>query len=156
MNCFCNLFHTKKKKEEDDGHVVNTINLFRKIDTNGDGLIQMEEFRAANPNLTEEDINYKFRVADKNNDGVIDFTEYLEKMPKLELKKIFDKMDANGDGYISLSQYQADCQRKHPDDGYVQGLFKGVGNKDGLINFDEFCKMHEKKKKKKLFCPVFL
>ncbi|CAI5455974.1 unnamed protein product [Caenorhabditis angaria] len=160
MNCFCKLFQTKKKSKRDVGDVGDDVylkTLFRNFDLNGDGFIQKEELRSVmqkmNPSSTEEDLNEMFLSADKNSDGAIDFTEFLGIVRAYLLppssRDLFDEIDVNGDGYISLSELQAAYQRSGHSlsDQGMKAIFKKFDkNNDGRINYYEFCKIIDRKK----------
>ena len=49
------------------------VELFRKVDTNGDGVIDFGEFRASRSELSEEEAKVQFHLIDENHDGQISF-----------------------------------------------------------------------------------
>lgn len=77
----------------------------------------------------EEKLLWSFKLYDLNNDGFIDHDEMLaivtsiyqmigsmvelsedEKTPELRVEKIFNLMDKNEDGKISLQEFQERCK----------------------------------------------
>ena len=49
------------------------VELFDKVDTNKDGVIDFPEFRASRNDLSEEDARTQFHLIDENHDGQISF-----------------------------------------------------------------------------------
>jgi hypothetical protein len=66
------------------GQKANPELVFKRIDTNGDGKLSKEEFRAFIEKAS------KGKLADK---------------PEL-IDKLFDRLDTNADGYLSLSEFK--------------------------------------------------
>lgn len=129
--------------------------VFNKFDTNKDGKISPEEYKAilralgkGNP-LTKE-VQKIFEVADLDGDGFIDFKEFVEVQKKGgglktdDLQNAFRAFDKDGDGKITVEEVfellqklgercsMRDCQR----------MVRAVdGNGDGVIDMDEFMTM---------------
>mmetsp|Transcript_112 Transcript_112/g.118 ORF Transcript_112/g.118 Transcript_112/m.118 type:complete len:83 (-) Transcript_112:322-570(-) len=62
---------------------------------------------------------------------------------KAMVKKCFDKLDKNGDGVISISELQDVLTMKRS--AILQGLQRIDSDGDSAINFDEFCKLVQKR-----------
>ena len=63
------------------------VELFTKADTNGDGVIDFEEFKASRSDLSEEESKVHFHLIDINHDGQISF----EGKSLIERHKCMDK-----------------------------------------------------------------
>jgi EF-hand domain pair len=70
--------------EKGNGQRANPEAVFKRIDTNGDGKISKDEFRA----FIEKAMKGKRR----DNPELVD--------------RLFDRLDANGDGYLSLDEFK--------------------------------------------------
>ena len=103
---------------------------FKMMDKDGDGKVTVAEHDAAGAE--------KFAAADANKDGALTKGELAGFMidakgksgRKAEKKadKKLDKMDANGDGAITLQEFT---------DGHKQMFSKLDANKDGAVSHDE-------------------
>jgi hypothetical protein len=69
-----------------------------RLDTNGDGSVDLAEMQAARPDFTVE----KFNKMDANGDGLLS----REEMHAAHKGKRMAKIDADGDGNISLQEMQ--------------------------------------------------
>ncbi len=110
--------------------------LFQQMDQDGDGKISQSEFQAGLQNLTQNsgasaDLSKVFALLDTNQDGVIDQSEQatatqtlaqaslanqpppgptpVQGSPDL-LQALFQRLDKDGDGEVSLSEFQAGLQ----------------------------------------------
>ncbi|ANZ73505.1 N-myristoylated calcium-binding protein [Komagataella phaffii CBS 7435] len=106
---------------------------FKVLDTDNSGEIDFKEFITAlsvtSRGSMEEKLLWSFKLYDLNNDGFIDHDEMLaivtsiyqmigsmvelsedEKTPELRVEKIFNLMDKNEDGKISLQEFQERCK----------------------------------------------
>ena len=49
------------------------VDLFDRVDTNKDGVIDFSEFRASRADISEEEAKTQFHLIDENHDGQISF-----------------------------------------------------------------------------------
>jgi EF hand domain-containing protein len=98
--------------------------MFQRLDTNGDGKITQDEFRAGR--------DARFAAMDQNGDGKVTQQEF-EAAPRPgkqgpRTQQMFQRADANGDGVITRDEFDrnADLQFKRLD-----------ANGDGVITRDE-------------------
>lgn len=86
---------------------------FDALDTNKDGKLSPEEFKAPVVKRSEK-ADKKFKAMDKNGDGVITKDEVKGNVPKqLEnADKRFKAMDKNGDGTVSKDEFTAKKKAK--------------------------------------------
>ncbi|MEB3174613.1 MAG: EF-hand domain-containing protein [Cyanobacteriota bacterium] len=78
---------------------------FQKLDANGDGKVEIEEF--LNHSLTKFKINLtqKFEHWDSNQDGMIDFAEYAAvSEPGFSILRRFRELDLDQNGLISAEE----------------------------------------------------
>jgi hypothetical protein len=96
-----------------------------KLDTNGDGKVDLAEAQAAMPDFTQE----KFNKADANRDGQLSDDEWRTLPGK---GHHYGAMDANNDGNYSLDEVRA----SHPN--LTQQEYGNMDvNKDGKVTKDE-------------------
>ena len=96
-----------------------------KLDTNGDGSIDLAEIQARKPDFTVE----KFNAADANGDGLLSRDEWRGAYHRDHDRP---KLDADGDGSYSLEE----MQKAHPD--LTQERYTSFdGDKDGKLTRDE-------------------
>lgn len=74
---------------------------FEQIDTNGDRNINPTELKAAYTGVAEVD----FDALDFNDDGVLSEREAQQARPSLT--EVFSRVDADGDGNVSKTEYEA-------------------------------------------------
>ncbi|KAJ0051992.1 hypothetical protein Pint_03094 [Pistacia integerrima] len=100
-----------------DGDLVQMID---KIDTNGDGFVDIDEFGALyqtimNEKDEEEDMKEAFNVFDQNGDGYITVDELRSVLASLGLKqgrtledckRMIKKVDVDGDGMVDYAEFK--------------------------------------------------
>ncbi|TXG59449.1 hypothetical protein EZV62_014022 [Acer yangbiense] len=139
--------------------------VFDKFDTNKDGKISKEEYKAAlkllgnkQGSIAEAEVAKSFQFVDTDGDGFIDFKEFMEMMQnnnnnnmggdggekKSDIQSAFKLFDTNGDGKISaqeLMQVLKNIGEKCNLDS-CRKMIRGVdADGDGLIDMDEFMNM---------------
>ncbi|KAF8402300.1 hypothetical protein HHK36_013252 [Tetracentron sinense] len=96
------------------------IQMIEKIDVNGDGCVDMEEFGALYETIMderdeEEDMREAFNVFDQNGDGFITGEELRSVLASLGLKqgrtiedckRMIMKVDADGDGMVNFKEFK--------------------------------------------------
>lgn len=99
------------------------IQMIEKIDVNGDGYVDMDEFGALYKALMdergiggdEEDMREAFNVFDQNGDGFITVEELRSVLASLGLKqgrtvddckKMIAKVDVDGDGMVNYDEFR--------------------------------------------------
>ncbi|XP_065871912.1 calmodulin-like protein 30 [Euphorbia lathyris] len=130
--------------------------VFNKFDTNRDGKISQQEYRATLRALGQDktvgDVPKIFQVVDLDGDGFIDFKEFVEAQKKggiktADIQSAFCAFDVNGDGKITAEELMdvlrrlgercslEDCRR----------MVRGVDSDgDGMVDMDEFVTMMTK------------
>ena len=128
---------------------------FKKLDKDGNDELSPEEFLDI-PELTNNPLVHRvIKVFDKNKDGKISFLEFLNGLATLstsaddekKLKFVFGVYDFDDDGVISngdlfkvlkmmVGNNLSDVQLQQLVD---RTIIKADTNKDGVIDFEEFC-----------------
>jgi hypothetical protein len=114
---------TKMIKERQG--IENARRLFNKMDTNGDGVVQLSEFVGAyqnvDPTVTQEHLRQMFQEADLDQDDMLTFDEFLKvsKMPNLLAELAVKNRDSRGLVQVQASQerYFGEELRKHATPG---------------------------------------
>ena len=126
---------------------------FQKIDTNGDGMLSLDEVKKAicqnsNSAISLSNVEQIFKSIDTDNSGSIDYTEFiaasLDKNVYLQENKLYEAFklfDVDGSGKISKEEiaYILGTGKKSSE---IDKLFKKYDtNNDGEIDFKEFVNM---------------
>ncbi|XP_004511937.1 calmodulin-like protein 30 [Cicer arietinum] len=128
--------------------------VFEKFDTNKDGKISLEEYKAAakalDKGIGDAEAMKAFKAMDSDKDGFIDFKEFMEmfngegKIKEDEIKSAFQVFDINGDGKISAEELSQILKKLGESCSLsaCKKMVKGVdGDGDGFINLNEFTRM---------------
>ncbi len=78
-------------------------NKFAETDTNGDGFLDVEELTAAAERERGRMIERLMEKKDTNGDGMLSQEEMAPRNPE----RLFERADTNGDGSISLEEWEA-------------------------------------------------
>ncbi|XP_076906821.1 calcium-dependent protein kinase 13-like [Bidens hawaiensis] len=129
--------------------------MFKKIDTDDDGTVTVEELKTGlqklNAQLAESEIQSFIEAVDTNGKGTLDYGEFvaislhLRKIANDEhLHKAFSYFDKDGDGYIESDELRdtlmEDCDDISAD--IANDIFQEVDtDKDGKISYEEFAAM---------------
>ncbi|KAL2902031.1 Calcium-dependent protein kinase 13 [Bienertia sinuspersici] len=129
--------------------------MFKKIDTDEDGIVSVEELKAGllkhGSQLGESEVQMLIEAVDTFGKGTLDYGEFLavslhlQKMANDEhLHKAFSYFDKDGNGYIEPEELQNALMEDGVDDStnVANDIFQEVDtDKDGKISFDEFVAM---------------
>ncbi|KAF9591359.1 hypothetical protein IFM89_003982 [Coptis chinensis] len=137
------------------GEVEDIKEMFQKIDTDNDGIVTIEELKAAlhkfSTQLAESEVQMLIEAVDTNGKGTLDYEEFVavslhvQRMANDEhLHKAFSYFDKNGNGYIELEELQDALMEDGATDfaDVANDIFQEVDtDKDGKISYDEFAAM---------------
>ncbi|GAU27441.1 hypothetical protein TSUD_161270 [Trifolium subterraneum] len=130
--------------------------LFKKMDTDNDGIVSIEElkagFRKFDSQLAESEIQMFIEAVDNNGSkGTLDYGEFvaislhLKRMANDEhLHKAFSYFDKDGNGFIEPDELRTALMEDGTDDctDVANDIFQEVDtDKDGRISYDEFVSM---------------
>ncbi|KAF2288523.1 hypothetical protein P3X46_008793 [Hevea brasiliensis] len=129
--------------------------MFRKMDTDNDGIVSIEELKAGlrnfNSQLAESEVQMLIEAVDANGKGTLDYGEFvavslhLQRMANDEhLRKAFSCFDKDGNGYIEPDELRDALMEDGADDftNVANDIFQEVDtDKDGKISYDEFVAM---------------
>ncbi|KAK9699168.1 hypothetical protein RND81_08G156800 [Saponaria officinalis] len=129
--------------------------LFKKIDTDDDGVVSVEELKAGllkyGSLLAESEVPMLIEAVDTYGKGTLDYGEFvavslhLHKMAHDEhLRKAFSYFDKDANGYIEPEELQNALMEDGLDDcaNIANDIFQEVDtDKDGKISYDEFVAM---------------
>ncbi|KAF5750822.1 calcium-dependent protein kinase 13 [Tripterygium wilfordii] len=135
--------------------VEDVKEMFKKIDTDNDGIVSIEELKAGLRNfgsqLAESEVQTLVEAVDTNGKGTLDCGEfiavslYLQRMANDEhLRKAFSYFDKDGNGYIEPEELRDALMEDGADDctDVANDIFHEVDtDKDGHISYDEFAAM---------------
>ncbi|OMJ90441.1 hypothetical protein SteCoe_7137 [Stentor coeruleus] len=137
----------------------NLRNVFKEIDTNGDGLLSKREIRKALENTTgfsDNDIDMLINKVDLDQNGKVNYSEFLaatidwnKEMSSERLTQAFRALDADHSGKISKEELMAAFGGSHMSNKIFKEMIDEADiNGDGEIDLEEFCAYMENFKKK--------
>ena len=125
------------------------------MDINNDGVLSLNELRKGykthiNPTTTDSEIEVIFHRADSDGSGYLKWPEFVEiamdhekLVHRQNLEKAFKYFDLDNSGTIEANEIKDILGRINQDlavDESVQKIFEKIDqNKDGVIDFEEFC-----------------
>jgi len=131
--------------------IIELRNAFNEFDTERNGIISMNEFRAAMEKSNEISYSYTQDQMDemfhkiKNKDGVIQYSEFLAatlgvhgRIVEERLAEAFDRIDSDDSGYISRKNLQEILGVDYSEDRLHRILSDVESNEDGRISFESF------------------
>ena len=123
---------------------------FKGMDTDGNGTIDAQEFKAAllknGEHVTDEDVQVIIASIDKNGDGVIQLNEFIEFMssddvPEEDItRSVFVSFDTDGNGVIDFEEYYkalSSVSSVSREDA-KKSFDSADTDKNGFIDYDEF------------------
>ncbi|KAF4358742.1 hypothetical protein CsatB_000439 [Cannabis sativa] len=135
--------------------VEDVKELFRKMDTDNDGIVSIEELKSGLKNfgsqLAESEVQTLIEAVDANGKGTLDCGEFvavflhLQRMANDEhLRKAFSYFDRDGNNYIEPDELRDALMEDGAEDctDVANDIFLEVDtDKDGRISYDEFVAM---------------
>lgn len=123
--------------------------IFREIDENGDGVLNMQEIKNGfdKANILVDNIDEILSKIDFNENGTVSYSEFLssfvdwgKELSREKLQSAFNCFDKNGDGMISESElFEIFGSQGMPADHFKEFIKEADLNNDGFIDFNEFC-----------------
>ena len=137
--------------------IVELRKVFETYDTSKDGIISLDEFKAAmnsTGEYSDEEIKKMFHTLDQDLNGTIYYTEFLAatleargRIVEEKLADAFDRMDVDDTGYISRKNLR-EFLGEESSETKIDTLISEVDlDGDGKISFKEF-KTHFAKQRK--------
>lgn len=108
----------------------------KKIDTNGDEVVDFAELQAVRPDITPG----QFNAMDKNSDGQL----VRDELMAAHLEERMKRVDTDGDGAISLEEMEAS---RPPQFDPAERFHQFDSDGDGKLNQQELKAMHEEMSK---------
>lgn len=140
-----------------EGDIKSLRDLFTELDTNGDGLLTVEELRAGLEKAVVKDVPADLQSImesiDCDGSGRIDYTEFLAATIDLRVLlqedicwSAFRVMDKDNNGKVSKSELRSilnddDVQEVADSGSFARVMEEADRDEDGEIDFDEFMKM---------------
>jgi calcium-dependent protein kinase len=129
--------------------------IFKALDSNGDGKLSKEEIMNGYEEhfgklLDENEVDELFNTVDTDKNGYIEYSEFIvasmsskKNMSEEKLTAAFKLFDTDGNGTISADELKhvLSSSNKISDAAIDEILNQADENKDGEINFEEFCKL---------------
>lgn len=132
--------------------------IFKALDKNGDGKLSKEEIMDGYEThfgklLNEDEVDELFESVDTDRSGFIDYSEFIvasmsskKNMSEEKLTAAFKLFDVDGNGTISPEELKAvlSSSNQITDEAIEEILMQADEDKNGEIEFDEFCKLMAK------------
>jgi calcium-dependent protein kinase len=130
--------------------VGNLQEVFKKVDTNGDGLLNRKEIRRAlegHTKFSDDEIRELIEKVDLDRNDKINYSEFLaatidweKEMSRERLVKAFKALDSDHSGKISKDELMAAFGGSHMSSSHFEEMIAEADtNKDGEIDLEEFC-----------------
>ena len=88
--------------------------LFKKVDTNGDGTIDLQEYSVLKQEIELIDIRQQFEYFDSDGNGFItkkelqtELTKLGHKLNRKQIDEMFDSVDTDGSGTLDFNEFKA-------------------------------------------------
>jgi Ca2+-binding EF-hand superfamily protein len=110
---------------------------FKKLDTNGDNYLSLEEFKAgARKGETAAVAEAVFKIKDKDGDQKLTLDEFKTKNPE----EVLAKYDTNKDGEVTLEEFKAAKHGKKTAESVEEEFKKLDRNGDGKLTKEDVAK----------------
>jgi calcium-dependent protein kinase len=154
LRCFAQLSHLRRAALSMLAYTLTSDELsdlhdvFLSIDHNKEGTIQpgeLIEVMKDKLGISEEEVNEIFGKLDRTHQGKIEYTTFIAasmanriKLHDNLVRHVFDQLDANGDGQISLEDLRAVLGETIDGEDINVLLQEADTDGDGRIDYDEF------------------